>query len=60
MKTVTKEEFYKVIGLMDVSLTVVGKYPYTTIFKRKYGISVGQAVDICLDGYQIDTEYSLY
>lgn len=40
-KQVTKEEFYNKIGCLDVTVSVVGNYPYKTIFKFRDSIEVG-------------------
>jgi len=44
-REVSKEQFYKIIGVGDVVSTVKGKYPYTTEFKLRYGRLVGKTVD---------------
>jgi hypothetical protein len=44
---VTSEEFFKVIGPLDVHPEIIGKYPYTSIFKSRQGIEVGRIVDDC-------------
>lgn len=48
MKTqVSPDEFYRVIGPLDVTLSIVNdKYPYKTVFKLRSGSLVGwQDVD---------------
>ena len=46
MKEVTIDEFYKAIGPLDVVLSAVGDYPYTTEFKmRNSGTIKGKVVD---------------
>lgn len=44
MKEVTKENFFKIIGPLDVVVDVQGKYPYTTLFKSRRGTEVGKIV----------------
>ena len=44
MKEVTKENFYKTVGPLDVVLSVKGKYPYTTLFQFRSGAEVGRIV----------------
>jgi hypothetical protein len=59
-KEVTKEEFYKYIGPLDVILDIVGDYPYTTIFKmRKTRKEMGRTIgSYDRDGeYQTNTKY---
>ena len=51
MERVSKGEFYKIIGPLDVVLTTVGNYPYTTIFKLRNGKEVGRSVS------EFTTEY---
>jgi hypothetical protein len=41
MKHVSSEDFYKVIGPLDVTLDVQGKYPFKTVFKLRWGNVVG-------------------
>ena len=41
MMHVTSEEFYKVIGPLDVTLTLLGDYPYTTEFKLRHDGLIG-------------------
>lgn len=36
-RQVTSEEFYKVIGPLDVTLEIKGNYPYKTMFLLKAG-----------------------
>ena len=50
MKEVTQEEFYKVIGPLDVVLNTISPYPYTTEYKLRYGALVGKVVDGWTDG----------
>ena len=45
MEEVTKESFYKIIGPLDVISSVVGDYPYTSIFRMRYGKEVGRHID---------------
>ena len=64
MNKVTKEEFYKIIGPLDVTLTIINPYghPYTTVFKMRHsGRKVGRAVDSKPEGKQwpITTTYYL-
>lgn len=61
-REVNKDVFYAAMG--DVTLEVVGKYPYTTIFRTKIGhIEIGRAVQDYTDGvhnrYPIVTRYYL-
>jgi hypothetical protein len=52
MKHVSSEEFYNVIGKLDVTLDVQGKHPFKTVFKLRRGNVVG---------YQdFDGKYYLY
>lgn len=32
IKRVSSEEFFKVVGPLDVTLEVIGRYPYKTLF----------------------------
>ena len=50
MQEVTKEEFYKVIGKLNVHPYPVGNYPYTSIFKTPEGYERGRAVDYYPEG----------
>lgn len=63
MKEVTKDEFYKVIGPLDVVLHTQSPYPYTTEYKIRYGSVVGKVVNSYTDGIQhrwpIVTKYYL-
>ena len=45
MYKVTVEKFYAVIGPQDVTSSVCGNYPYTTIFQTRHGKEVGRRVD---------------
>jgi hypothetical protein len=45
MKEVTKEQFYKVIGPLDVVSSVIGDFPYTTEYKFRNGGLKGKVVD---------------
>lgn len=44
-KEVTKDEFYKIVGPLDATLSTLGNYPYTTEFKLRYGRLIGKSVD---------------
>lgn len=44
-REVSRDEFYKIIMPLDVTLSILGNYPYTTDFKLRYGRLVGKAVD---------------
>lgn len=61
MKRVTREEFYKSIGPLNVMVTPTGEYPYKTIFKLQRGGEVGMIVDrecgaLLLQEYFLDLE----
>jgi len=46
MQEVTHEEFFRTIGKYDCHPEIVGKYPYTSIFRmRNSGKEVGRKVD---------------
>jgi hypothetical protein len=45
MQKVTKNKFYAVIGPLDVCLSVLGNYPYTTVFNTRHGLEKGRVVD---------------
>ena len=62
MKEVTKEAFYEKIykGNLNVHPYVVGKYPYTSIFKFSDGREFGRAVEAYLAGRncgQVEEKY---
>lgn len=65
MKEVIKDEFYKEIGPQDACVSVENthKFPYTSLFKLRYGRLLGKAVDSYTDGiknkYPIITKYYL-
>lgn len=40
MTEVTKEEFYKRIGPLDVIFDSVGRYPYETVFRMRHNKSL--------------------
>ncbi len=42
MRKVTKDEFFKAIGPLDVVVSVHGDYPYTTEFRLRAGRLVGK------------------
>lgn len=42
MRAVTKDEFYAVIGGLDVTPYPDGAWPYTMKFKTRSGVVVGQ------------------
>jgi hypothetical protein len=44
MKKVTQEEFYVVIGSLDVTCTPTGNYPYITKFCLRNGTEKGMCV----------------
>ena len=44
-REVSKDEFYNIIGPLDVTLSALGNYPYTTEFKLRHGRLIGKAVD---------------
>jgi hypothetical protein len=57
MVQVTKEEFYKKIGPLDVCLSVVGDHsPYKTFFKLRYKNTVMGYVDDNGDQYFLKEE----
>jgi len=42
---VSKQRFYELVGPRDVVTECVGQYPYTTIFRTRYGdVEVGRIV----------------
>lgn len=41
MRKVSREEFYRAMGPLDVVLSVQGKHPYKTVFKYRNGEVVG-------------------
>jgi len=45
MVQVSKEEFYAIVGPLDVCLSIEGKYPYRSIYKLRYGKVVGEHKD---------------
>lgn len=45
MRRVTRGEFYKNIGPLNVAVTPTGEYPYKTIFKLQRGGEMGMIVD---------------
>lgn len=59
MKKVTKEEFYNFINPLNVALTVIGEFPFTTHFKLKTGELKGIVKDNYHDGkyHPIISEY---
>jgi len=44
-REVSKDEFYNIVGPLDVTLSTLGNYPYTTEFKLRHGRLVGKTVD---------------
>lgn len=46
MRQVTEEEFYHIVNAnkLDVCPQIVGKYPYTSIFKYRDGREFGRVV----------------
>jgi hypothetical protein len=59
IKPVSKNEFYSIIGQLDVTLSVRGQYPYTTLFKTRHGDVKGKSVDSHGNG-RLLTKYFLY
>lgn len=63
LKEVSKEEFYKTLGPMDVVLHTIDPYPYTTEYRlRNRPLLVGKSVDYCenpLYEYPVLTKYFL-
>jgi len=59
MKQVTSKEFYKVIGPLDVTLTLTEDYPYTTYFKLRNGETVGRIAPIVNLGFTTVEAYYL-
>jgi hypothetical protein len=45
MKEVTKSEFYSFIGPRDLKCSVVGDYPYTCLWKDRYGNLYAKSVE---------------
>jgi len=60
MVKVTEKEFYKCIydGAKDVHPHIQGNFPYTAIWKYRYGNIFGKSVDID-EGGVVSTEYYL-
>ena len=57
MKKVNKDSFYKKIGDLDVIVSVIGNYPYTTLFLiRHTRKEIGRVVD---HGTNKDSDYFL-
>lgn len=44
-KEVTSEQFYAVVGPMDVSVHPVGPWPYTVFFKTRKGEIIGKSIN---------------
>lgn len=42
MTEVSKDDFYEAIGKLNVHPQIVGKYPYTSIFKDPGGVEHGR------------------
>jgi len=60
LKETTKDEFFKQIGPLDVTLDIISDYPYTTVFKmRKTKKEMGRIVDSYSEGkkYPIVEKY---
>lgn len=45
LREVSCEVFYRSIGPLNVSLEVVGPFPYATVYREASGRVVGRAVD---------------
>jgi len=59
MKPVTKEEFYKQVGPLDVHPSIQpGPYPYTSLWKLRHGQTVGKSVGRIEGGLAV-TDYFL-
>jgi len=41
---VTKDDFFNIIGTLDVMLRTEGDYPYTTVFSLKHGEMIEKIV----------------
>ncbi len=46
MTKVSKEMFFRTVGQLDVVLSSIGNFPYTTIFKLRNGVEKGRIVDL--------------
>lgn len=57
LKQVSAKHFFEVIGPLNVSLTVEGNYPYTTLFKLRGNTEVGRIVDKDIAGFTISTHF---
>ncbi len=59
MKQVSKDEFFKIVGPLDVTVSVLGNYPYTNEFKTRRHKLIGKAVDRYVNGNRglITTDY---
>jgi len=44
-REVSQDEFYKIVGPLDATLSTLGNYPYTTEFKLRHGRLIGKSVD---------------
>lgn len=44
-REVSQDEFYKIVGTLDATLSTLGNYPYTTEFKLRHGRLIGKSVD---------------
>lgn len=59
-RDVSMDEFFSVIGPMDVHPYPQGKWPYTSLFKTRSGFVVGKAEDFLPEGSGLtETRYWL-
>lgn len=60
MKKVSKKEFWDHINKLDVHPSIVGPFPYTSIFKHRDGRETGKIVETKESGkYPYKKEYFL-
>lgn len=56
----TKAVFQNTINPLDVTLSVIGNYPYTTVFKLRNGTEIGRDIDSLNDDGEMVTRYYLW
>lgn len=58
MRKITGSEFWQHVmeAKIDVHPSIVGKYPYTSIFKTRDGVEVGRIVSTVINDEKV-TEY---
>jgi hypothetical protein len=60
LKEVTKEEFYKSVGPLNVHPHIIGNYPYTSIYQFPDRREHGRTVDYIPEGKALaETRYYL-